>query len=98
MVRAGALQGRLLYVADREADQNLLADFGTVTQLPDLVRARRSQPLARYSVWQLQAPRPADRRQNALRDKPFLRFFGRERTPEAGCRRGWGRSGSDVRS
>ena len=23
---------------------------------------------------------------------------GRERTPEAGCRRGWGRSGSDVRS
>ena len=25
-------------------------------------------------------------------------FWGRERTPEAGCRRGWGRSGSDVRS
>jgi len=54
-VRAG--QGPLLYVADREADRSLLADFGTVTQLPDLVRARRSQPLARYSVWQLQMPR-----------------------------------------
>jgi 4-amino-4-deoxy-L-arabinose transferase-like glycosyltransferase len=54
-VQAG--QGPLLYVADREADRSLLADFGTVTQLPDLVRARRSQPLARYSVWQLQIPR-----------------------------------------
>jgi hypothetical protein len=54
-VRAG--QGPLLYVADREADRSLLADFGTVTQLPDLVRARRSHPLARYSVWQLQMPR-----------------------------------------
>jgi 4-amino-4-deoxy-L-arabinose transferase-like glycosyltransferase len=54
-VQAG--QGPLLYVADREADRSLLGDFGTVTQLPDLVRARRSQPLARYSVWQLQIPR-----------------------------------------
>jgi 4-amino-4-deoxy-L-arabinose transferase-like glycosyltransferase len=54
-VRAG--QGPLLYVVDREADRNLLANFGTVTRLPDLVRVRRSQPLAHYSVWQLQMPR-----------------------------------------
>jgi 4-amino-4-deoxy-L-arabinose transferase-like glycosyltransferase len=55
--RVQAGEGPLLYVTDREADQSLLANFGTVTQLPDLVRSRRRQTLAHYSVWQLQAPR-----------------------------------------
>jgi hypothetical protein len=54
-VRAGS--GPLLYVTDREADRNLLGTFQTVTQLPDLVRARRNRAVAHYSVWQLAAPR-----------------------------------------
>ena len=53
VVEAGG--GPLLYVADRNDDRNLLADFGTVTRLPDLVRAVRGRPIAHYSVWQLQA-------------------------------------------
>ena len=57
MVRAGS--GPLLYVADRETDRNLLADFGTVRQLPDLVRGRHARAIARYSLWQLDAPRRA---------------------------------------
>jgi 4-amino-4-deoxy-L-arabinose transferase-like glycosyltransferase len=56
-VRAG--EGPLLYVTDREADRNLLANFGTVSRLPDLVRARRARAIARYSLWQLAAPRQA---------------------------------------
>lgn len=57
MVQAGS--GPLLYVADREPDRNLLADFGTVRPLPDLVRARGSRAIAHYSLWQLDAPRQA---------------------------------------
>lgn len=49
----------LLYVADREPDRNLLTGFGTVTRLPDLVRAQRGRTIAHYSVWQLDAPRHA---------------------------------------
>jgi hypothetical protein len=56
-VRAG--EGPLLYVTDREADRNLLANFGTVSRLPDLVRARRGRAIAHYSLWQLAAPRQA---------------------------------------
>jgi hypothetical protein len=56
-VRAG--QGPLLYVTDRETDRNLLANFGTVTRLPDLVRARHARPIAHYSLWQLTEPRRA---------------------------------------
>lgn len=52
-------EGPFLYVADREPDQNLLADFGTAARLPDLVRVRRGRVIAHYSVWQLAAPRHA---------------------------------------
>jgi len=57
MVRAG--EGTFLYVTDRETDRNLLANFGTVSRLPDLVRVRRGRAIARYPVWQLAAPRQA---------------------------------------
>jgi 4-amino-4-deoxy-L-arabinose transferase-like glycosyltransferase len=49
-------EGPLLYVADREADRSLLADFGTVSRLPDLVRTWHGRAIAHYSVWRLGAP------------------------------------------
>ena len=57
MVQAGA--GPLLYVTDREPDRNLLTNFGTVRQLPDLVRNQHARAVAHYSLWQLGAPRQA---------------------------------------
>ena len=57
MVRAG--QGPLLYVTDREPDGNLLANFGTIQKLPDLVRTQHARTVAHYSLWQLDAPRQA---------------------------------------
>ena len=56
-VQAG--EGPVLYVTDRDADRDLLTEFGTVTRLPDLVRARHGRTIAYYSLWQLQAPRHA---------------------------------------
>lgn len=56
-IRVG--QGPILYVTERETDRTLLANFGTVTRLPDLVRARHTRQIARYPLWQLAQPRRA---------------------------------------
>jgi len=54
---AAPLPEPLIYVADRDPDTVLLADFQKVRRLPDVVRARNGRIIARYTVWLLAAPK-----------------------------------------
>lgn len=47
----------LLYVADRDPDMAVLADFRNVRQLPDVFRARHGRIIARYTAWLLATPK-----------------------------------------
>jgi hypothetical protein len=97
---AALLNGRLIYLAEfRREQHHLVAQSFVYTGFPPSFRP--VQPLDDLSGWAPQkfpaGPHALAKRQRKSRaERGFLK--DRERTPEAGCRRGWGRSGSDVRS